>query len=809
MTTASLSSDRPEAPLFTDGLGDRAVAADGATGELLQILRIRPALTAVPSFEFALRERAARLANFRHAYYARVRRIDRVAVPGPGLSIISDHVEGTRLSEILRVAHERNLQLDINTALCLIRQLVPAVALLHENAREVAHGLIAPERLIVTPHARLVIVEHVLAAAVEQLQFGRDRLWQEFRISMPPSAGLPRFDHRADVTGVGLVALALVLGRPLEAHEFPNQVGQLLNDARERTALGEEQPLSAPLRDWLARALQLDSRRAFASAPEALTALEEIVADDSMYVAAPVALETFMSRYIAAVLELPAETLDGPDPAPFAAPATAGSGLMSSLSAPSAPSSSSFDKPSSSPFDKPTSLPFAPPATPDASPSGLRSALGGGSLDNRFEALFDAEPPESPTAAAPTVSKPAAAYTPVPTTYSAPPPPASPVAAPAAPAGPVARDITELIPAADLKAKFDIPDASKPLFNPDEPFTLPKAEQPAKATRAKRARSVPRISKKVLLVAAAVIILAGGGVYASRYMSSRGGPAAPTMGTLVVQSNPAGVQVFVDGEDHGQTPARISVKPGAHILELRGRGVPRVINLTVNAGAEVSHTVEFANTPETGSLRVESQPAGAKVLVDGVDRGVAPVTVMELVPGDHEVILQTPLASARHVVNVQAGGTASLVAPVAAATANGGPISGWLVVKAPFSLEIREEGRLLGTSDADRLMLASGRHDLQLVSDTMGYRSSRSITVMPGKVETIKVDLPNGTVSINATPWAEVWVDGQRVGETPIGNLSMPIGPHEVVFRHPQFGEKRHAISVTMQGTTRVVMDMK
>jgi hypothetical protein len=370
-----------------------------------------------------------------------------------------------------------------------------------------------------------------------------------------------------------------------------------------------------------------------------------------------------------------------------------------------------------------------------------------------------------------------------------------------------------LIAASDLKAKFDIPDASKPLFNPDEPFTLPSAEQPVKETKAQSKRSAPRvsprISKKAILVAAAVILLAGGGAYASRYMSARGGPAAPTMGTLVVQSNPAGVQVFVDGQDHGQTPARISVKPGAHILELRGRGVPRVINLTVNAGAEVSHTVEFANTPETGSIRVESQPAGAKVLIDGTDRGVAPVTVTDLVPGDHEVILQTPLASARHVVSVQAGGTASLVAPVAATTANGGPISGWLVVRAPFSLEIREEGRLLGTSDTDRLMLASGRHDLQLVSDAMGYRSARSITVMPGKVEIIKVDLPNGNVSINATPWAEVFVDGQRVGETPIGNLSIPIGPHEVVFRHPQFGEKRHAISVTMQGTTRVVMDMK
>src|ERR671938_1044575 len=100
--------ERPEAPLFSDGLGDRVVAVDGGTGDLLQILRLRPQLLAVPSFEFALRERAARLANFRHVYYARVRRVDRH--PG-GLAIVSDHVEGTRLSDILRVAAERRVPL--------------------------------------------------------------------------------------------------------------------------------------------------------------------------------------------------------------------------------------------------------------------------------------------------------------------------------------------------------------------------------------------------------------------------------------------------------------------------------------------------------------------------------------------------------------------------------------------------------------------------------------------------------------------------------------------------------------------------
>ena len=340
MTTVSLSNERPEAPLFCDGLGERVVAADGATGELLQILRIRPALTAVPSFEFALRERAARLANFRHAYCAcATYRSSRCPAPG---SIVSDHVEGTRLSDMLRVAHERNLQLDINAALCLIRQLVPAVALLHENAREVAHGLIAPERLVVTPHARLVIVEHVLSAAVEQLQFSRDRLWQEFRIAMPPSAGMSRFDHRADVTGIGLVALALVLGRPLHQAEFPNHLPTLLNEARERTALGEEQPLSPSLRDWLARALQLDTRRAFASAPKRSRRSRRSSPTIRWHVAAPVSLETFLSRYIAALLELPSDPVPAAPSAAFAATAA------------------------------PATVPAAPAAPPAAAPSPLR-----------------------------------------------------------------------------------------------------------------------------------------------------------------------------------------------------------------------------------------------------------------------------------------------------------------------------------------------------------------------------------------------------------------------------------------------------
>lgn len=732
------ANDRPEAPLFSDGLGERVVAADGATGELLQILRLRPALTAVPSFEFALRERAARLANFRHGYYARVRRVDRAMAPTAALAIVSDHLEGTRLSDILRVAQEKQLQLDINAALCLIRQLVPAVAVLHENARDVAHGLIAPERLIVTPNARLVIVEHVLGAAIEQLQFGRDRLWQEFRVAMPPSAGLPRFDHRADVTGMGLVSLALILGRPLRADEYPHRIPDLLNEARERSALGEEQPLSPPLRTWLERALQVDVRRSFASAPEAMASLEEVVSDDGMYVAAPVALETFLSRYIASLLEPPTPELAArvEIPPPIAA----------------------------------TPMTAEIPKAMESQPVIPATAMPASEFDQRLDAVV---------AAAKSAASDQQKQSPLAST----------------------RELTDLLGPDPLLPPTEAGPAAaaKPLFNPDAPFTAAPVVPP----------SAPRKALpygRIAAVLAVLLLLGGGGFAGYKYLAAS--TVNPAMGSLNVQSNPAGVDVFVDGVAHGRTPARVSLSPGSHILELRGRGVPRVIPFTVTANAEVSQYLELPEAPVTGQLAVQSDPPGAKVIVDGAERGVAPLTIPDLAPGDHKVELQSDNGSAKHTVTVQAGGTASLVVPIGAAT-SGGPVSGWVTVKAPFTMEIREQGRLLGTTDADRLMIAAGRHELDLVNDTLGYRASRVVVVGPGKVASISLDLPMGVLNLNAAPWAEVWIDGRRVGETPIGNLSVSIGPHEVVFKHPQFGEKRQAISVTLGAPVRLSVDMK
>ena len=53
-------------------------------------------------------------------------------------------------------------------------------------------------------------------------------------------------------------------------------------------------------------------------------------------------------------------------------------------------------------------------------------------------------------------------------------------------------------------------------------------------------------------------------------------------------------------------------------------------------------------------------------------------------------------------------------------------------------------------------MLAAGRHVLEFANQTVGYRQSRTVQVVPGKVSAMTIELPQGTANLNASPWAEV-----------------------------------------------------
>ena len=98
-------------------------------------------------------------------------------------------------------------------------------------------------------------------------------------------------------------------------------------------------------------------------------------------------------------------------------------------------------------------------------------------------------------------------------------------------------------------------------------------------------------------------------------------------------------------------------------------------------------------------------------------------------------------------------------------------------------------------------------HQLELMNGQAQFRTTVNVNIQPGKTTRATVAVPNGTVSINALPWANVWLDGRELGATPIASQTVPIGPHEVIWRHPQLGERKQTVIVPANGPLRLMVD--
>lgn len=741
MDTAIARAPGARRAVFEDGLGKRYTAV-GPGGEALEVLALREELTAAPSFEFSLRERVGALTSFQNTSFARIRGVQRLGQDTSSLAIVSDRVPGPRLSDVLSVADQQLLPLEINAALYLVRQLVNAVATLHEQMPAVAHGALAPERIVIASNARLVIVEYVLASALEQLHLSHELCWKELGIAMPTGTGVPHFDQRADILQVGTVALALIVGRPLYREEYPDKIAALAERAWGLTATGGVEPLPAAVRTWLSKALQLDPKQSFASGIEARAELDRAFGGSD-----PGAPHRTLKSFLAEYAKYATPTSTGTDAVPMAVAvgpvAAAGPAVPTPTAASGQTPARAEAYPPLRPASTATPAPTAVPVVPIA-------------------AANDAPPPvaHARTTAA---SRPASSSA----TWSAPAP------TPAPPAK--ARGTTQLF-----------------------------VEQ---ETEGDMTNSTPWWRRRWIAAAVVLVALVGGGTVAGRWYVMPPA-AAEAAGTLVVNTNPAGAAVVIDGQPRGFTPLTLTLTPGAHTLELMAEGEPRSIPLTITAGGTVSQFIELPKPGAvTGQLQVRTEPSGARVTIDGIARGQAPLTVDGLSPGPHTVVLANDLGSVTHEVTVEAGATASLVAPMTAP--QGAPLSGWIAVTAPVDVQVFENSRLLGTSQSDRIMVSVGRHELEVVNEALGYRATRTVNVSPGQLAPVRLEWPKGALALNAQPWAEVWIDGERLGETPIGNVAVPIGPHEVVFRHPELGEQVVRTTVTLTAPTRLSVDLR
>jgi hypothetical protein len=213
------------------------------------------------------------------------------------------------------------------------------------------------------------------------------------------------------------------------------------------------------------------------------------------------------------------------------------------------------------------------------------------------------------------------------------------------------------------------------------------------------------------------------------------------------------------------------------------------------------------NEPQTlrtraqGLLRADSPtrriPAGYLVAIPLVlFAGIAlmyagPQIALWLIPG-----ARTAAATERPAVVVPPLPVEESPVPGAATKASAGAVATETPTKKPVPRgQTREAtGRVTPVARASRGASVDGRGNSAI--DT-------------GLVMAPAVPTQRGALSVNARPWADVWIDGRMVGTTPIGNVQLTVGSHEVVWRHPELGERRQTVQISVEAPTRVGIDLR
>jgi membrane protein involved in colicin uptake len=203
-----------------------------------------------------------------------------------------------------------------------------------------------------------------------------------------------------------------------------------------------------------------------------------------------------------------------------------------------------------------------------------------------------------------------------------------------------------------------------------------------------------------------------------------------------------------------------------------------------------------ASSGAGGHLAITTEPAGARILLDGKFVGTAPMTIDAITPGRHVVTLQGDSGAIRKSVRIEPGKTVSLDVPV---------FSGFAVISAPIVLDVAENGRALGTSD-NQIMLGAGHHEVHLENKDLSYSGTLAIDVEPGETAHLTVD-PRGRANINAIPWAEVYVDGESIGQTPLANVAIRLGVREIVFKNPQFPDRKIVTTIKSGEPATITVD--
>jgi serine/threonine-protein kinase len=105
----------------------------------------------------------------------------------------------------------------------------------------------------------------------------------------------------------------------------------------------------------------------------------------------------------------------------------------------------------------------------------------------------------------------------------------------------------------------------------------------------------------------------------------------------------------------------------------------------------------------------------------------------------------------------------------------------------PSGLTVYVRRRRYGSTPT-RARLAPGSHSLRLRSKSYGIDYTTKIRVPRESSHSVSINIPSGRLAVRARPYATVFVDGRRLGLTPMPPIKLYVGRHRVRLVNDSLG---------------------
>lgn len=279
------------------------------------------------------------------------------------------------------------------------------------------------------------------------------------------------------------------------------------------------------------------------------------------------------------------------------------------------------------------------------------------------------------------------------------------------------------------------------------------------------------------------------------------------MGLVLIKSNPDGVDISVNGAHRGKTPLLLADLPrGSYRVKASSAGYQdREMELKVE-GRTPQKLIMDLNS-DSARLTINSTPAGAAVVVDGLSRGVTPCVIEREPAGEKKIALSlADYAPFQNTVTLRSGDDQKIEAVLIPMPAS------LSIVGAPAGAKVYLDDQLRGQVPLTLTTISPGSYSVRV--EMSGYEpETRAIDLKNRDSRNEEFNLVRnvGMVEVVADqPETSIFVDGEDKGVVPVQGdkavvdplkIELPVGGHQVELRKKGYFTARKTVNI-VKGTS-------